>query len=55
MTVMLSEDEAEFRDELARQIGSDHSAVMRQGMLDLGKSKGLEFPLRKKERPHRKG
>lgn len=55
MTITLSDEEFEFRDELVRQLGSDASATMRQGMLELGRSKGLEFPLKKKERPPRKG
>jgi hypothetical protein len=47
MTLMLSEEEAAFRDELARQLGSDASAVTRQGMLDLGRRNGLTLPLAK--------
>lgn len=54
MTVMLSEDEVEFRDAVAQHLGTDASGVMRQGMLKLGRDEGFEFPLKKKERPARK-
>lgn len=54
MTITLSNEELEFRDELVRQIGGDASGAMRQGMIELGKTKGLELPLKKKERPGRK-
>lgn len=54
MTVRLTDDEEEFRDAIAQHLGIDGSAVMRQGMLELGRSKGFEFPLKKKQRAHPK-
>jgi hypothetical protein len=54
MTVRLSEDEEAFRDALAERLGSDGSAVMRQGMIELGIQKGLDFPLKRQRRPHPK-
>lgn len=53
MTVRLSDDEKDFRDALAEHLGIDGSSVMRQGMLEFGRAKGFEFPL-KKNREKRK-
>ena len=55
MTVMLSDDEREFRDEVVLQLGGDSSSIVRQGLIELGKRIGLKFPLPKRDRPARKG
>ena len=46
MTVMLSHAEFEFREALEKYLGNDGASVMRQGMLQLGRECGLEFPLK---------
>ncbi|MGI0135184.1 MAG: hypothetical protein ACREBW_09540 [Candidatus Micrarchaeaceae archaeon] len=51
MTVNLSDDEWDFREALEERLGTDGSSVMRQGMIDLGILKGLEFPLKRPKRP----
>lgn len=53
MTVKLSDDERDFRIALEEHLGTDGSSIMRQGMLELGRRLGFEFPL-KKSREKRK-
>lgn len=52
MTVMLSDEERELREVVEKHLGTDGSGVMRQGLLELGRKLGFEFPLKKKPRPH---
>jgi hypothetical protein len=50
MTLRLTAEEAALRDLLAEHLGINHAGVMRQGMLELARAKGITLP-RKKEKP----
>lgn len=55
MTVRLSEDEEAYREALELHLGTDGSSVMRMGLLKLGRSEGIEFPLSKEGAAKPKG
>lgn len=46
MTLRLSEHEWAIKDALELDMGTDGNSVMRQGMLDLAKLRGVKVPIK---------
>ena len=51
MTVRLSDDELAIREALEIDTGGDGNSVMRQGMIDLAKLRGIKPPQKEKATP----
>lgn len=51
MSIRLSREEAELRNELAHHLGIDHAGVMRMALLKLARSEDISAPQKEKAVP----